>query len=47
MKRTVTIVSLAVLAIVIAFSAFLGTRHPVSGATEAPSPLLGKYAPTL
>src|ERR1700692_3970990 len=40
-------VSLAVLAIVIAFSAFLGTRHPVSGPTDAPSPLLGKVAPKL
>ncbi|HUZ40916.1 MAG TPA: TlpA disulfide reductase family protein [Acidimicrobiales bacterium] len=47
MKRTVTMISVAVLAIVIAFSAFLGTRHPVSGATDAPSPLLGKVAPTL
>jgi len=46
-KRTVTMISIAVLAIVIAFSAFLGTRHPVSGATEAPSPLLGKVAPKL
>lgn len=46
MKRTVTFVSLAILAVVIALSAFLATRHPVSGATDAPSPLLGKYAPT-
>jgi cytochrome c biogenesis protein CcmG/thiol:disulfide interchange protein DsbE len=46
-KRTVTLISVAVLAIVIALSAFLGTRHPVSGATEARSPLLGKLAPTL
>jgi peroxiredoxin len=46
-KRTVTLISVAVLAIVIAFSAFLGTRHPVSGATVAPSPLLGKVAPAL
>jgi peroxiredoxin len=46
-KRTVTIVSVVVLAIVIAFSAFLATRHPVSEATEAPSPLLGKTAPAL
>jgi len=47
MKRTVMIVSLAVLAVVIALSAFLATRHPVSGATVAPSPLLGKTAPAL
>ena len=47
MKRTVTIVSVAVLVLVIAFSAFLATRHPVSDATDAPSPLLGKIAPAL
>jgi cytochrome c biogenesis protein CcmG/thiol:disulfide interchange protein DsbE len=46
-KRTVTIVSLSVLALVIALSGFLATRHPVSQATEAPSPLLGKLAPRL
>jgi peroxiredoxin len=46
-KRTVTFISVAVLAIVIAFSAFLATRHPVSDATVAPSPLLGKMAPKL
>lgn len=40
-------ISVAVLAIVIALSAFLATRHPVSGATDAPSPLLGKAAPAL
>ena len=44
MKRTVTYISVAVLVIVIAFSAFLATRHPVSSATDAPSPLLGKVA---
>jgi peroxiredoxin len=43
----VTIVSLSILAVVIAFSAFLASRHPVSGATVAPSPLLGKLAPSL
>jgi len=35
-----------VLAVVIAFSALLATRHPVD-ATDAPSPLLGKLAPAL
>ena len=40
-------ISLAVLAIVIALSAFLATRHPVSGATDAKSPLLGRVAPAL
>lgn len=47
MKRTVTIISLSVLAVVIALSGFLATRHPVSPATDAPSPLLGKLAPAL
>ncbi len=47
MKRTVTIISLAVLAIVIALSGFLATRHPVGPATVAPSPLLGKLAPSM
>jgi len=46
-KRTVTIISLVVLAIVIALSGFLATRHPVGPATVAPSPLLGKLAPSL
>lgn len=47
MKRTVTIISLAVLAIVIALSGFLATRHPIGPATVAPSPLLGKLAPSV
>ena len=47
MKRTVTIISLSVLAMVIALSGFLATRHPVGPATVAPSPLLGKFAPSL
>jgi thiol-disulfide isomerase/thioredoxin len=46
-KRTVTIVSLVILAIVIALSGFLATRKPVGPATVAPSPLLGKIAPDL
>jgi peroxiredoxin len=46
-RRTVTVVSLGVLAVLIVFSAFLATRHPISAATEAPSPLLGKLAPAL
>jgi peroxiredoxin len=46
-RRTVMVVSLGVLALLIAFSAFLATRHPISAATEAPSPLLGKLAPAL
>ena len=33
--------------VVIALSAFLATRHPVSDATVAPSPLLGKSAPAI
>ena len=47
MKRTVTIVSLVILAIVIALSGFLASRKPVGPATVAPSPLLGKFAPTI
>jgi thiol-disulfide isomerase/thioredoxin len=43
-KRTVTIISLSVLVVLIAFSAFLATRQP-SDATVAQSPLLGKLAP--
>jgi peroxiredoxin len=46
-KRTVTIVSLVIMAIVIALSGFLATRKPVGPATVAASPLLGKIAPTL
>jgi cytochrome c biogenesis protein CcmG/thiol:disulfide interchange protein DsbE len=40
-------VSVAVAVLVVALSAFLGTRHPVGEATSAPSPLLGKMAPAL
>ena len=47
MKRTVLIISLTILALVVAFSGFLATRHPVSDATVAPSPLLGRVAPAL
>ena len=39
--------SLVALAVVVALSLFLATRHPVSDATSAPSPLLGKTAPVL
>jgi thiol-disulfide isomerase/thioredoxin len=37
--------SVVVLVLVVALSVFLGTRHPVGEATNAPSPLLGKMAP--
>ncbi len=47
MKRTVLVVSLSILAVVIAFSGFLATRRPVGNATVAPSPLLGKVAPAI
>jgi peroxiredoxin len=46
-KRTVAILSAVVLVVLVAFSAFLATRHPVSDATVAPSPLLGKPAPAI
>jgi cytochrome c biogenesis protein CcmG/thiol:disulfide interchange protein DsbE len=45
MKRTVLISSLALLVVLIAFSVFLGTRHPVSQATTVQTPLRGKIAP--
>lgn len=47
MKRTVAFTSLVVLVLVVVLSIFLATRHPVSDATNAPSPLLGKMAPSL
>ncbi len=46
MKRTIMISSLAALVVIIAFSIFLATRQPVTDATFAQSPLLGKAAPT-
>jgi cytochrome c biogenesis protein CcmG, thiol:disulfide interchange protein DsbE len=46
MKRTVMIISLSVLVIAVAFSAFLATRQP-SAAIVAQSPLLGKPAPAV
>ena len=39
--------SLAVFALVVALSALLVTRQPVSVATSAPSPLLGRVAPNI
>ena len=47
MKRTITIGSLCALVVVVAFSFFLATRHPISEATSEPSPLLGKSAPAV
>jgi len=46
-KRTVATVSAMALVVLVAFSIFLATRHPVSDATVAPSPLLGKTAPAI
>jgi cytochrome c biogenesis protein CcmG/thiol:disulfide interchange protein DsbE len=46
-RRTVAIWSIAVLVVVIALSIFLGSRQPVTPATSAPSPLLGKIAPAV
>ncbi|MFZ1062591.1 MAG: TlpA disulfide reductase family protein [Acidimicrobiales bacterium] len=45
MRRTVLLVSLAVLVLVVAFSVFLATRQPVTDATDVTSPLLGRIAP--
>lgn len=47
MKRSVMVISLAAIVVVVALSLFLATRNPVTSATEAPSPLLGKPAPAL
>ncbi len=47
MKRTVLISALSIFALVVAFSGFLATRHPVNDATNAPSALLGRAAPPL
>lgn len=47
MRRSVLVTSLAALVIVAALSVFLATRHPVSDATSAPSPLLGLAAPVV
>ena len=47
MKRSVMISSLVALVIVAALSLFLGLRHPVGGAADGQSPLLGKTAPAL
>ncbi len=41
------IASLAALVVVAGLSLFLATRHPVGGATNEQSPLLGKTAPAL
>ncbi len=38
-------IALVVIVVVVALSLFLATRHPVTSATEAPSPLLGTTAP--
>lgn len=47
MKRSVMVTSLVALAVVVAFSVLLATRHPVSDASATQSPLLGKDAPAL
>ena len=47
MRRSVAITSIGVLVVVAALALFLATRHPVTDATEAPSPLLGRLAPAL
>lgn len=39
--------ALVALAVVVALSLFLATRHPAGDASSAPSPLLGKSAPAL
>jgi cytochrome c biogenesis protein CcmG/thiol:disulfide interchange protein DsbE len=39
--------ALLAIVVVVAFSLFLATRHPIGGATNTQSPLLGKVAPAL
>jgi len=46
MKRVVTLISVGIFVVIIVFSVFLGTRQPVTDATDANSPLLGKIAPS-
>jgi thiol-disulfide isomerase/thioredoxin len=46
-KRSIMISSLAALVVVAALSLFLALRHPVGGAADEQSPLLGKTAPAL
>jgi thiol-disulfide isomerase/thioredoxin len=43
----VLISSLVALVVIVAFSVFLGTRQPVTSATDAQSPLLGEVAPRI
>ena len=45
MRRSVTFASLLVLVVAVGLAVLLGTRSPVTNATNAPSPLLGKPAP--
>ena len=47
MRRTIKIASWLVLVVIVAFSIFLGTRHPVGNATSTRSPLLGLKAPAI
>jgi cytochrome c biogenesis protein CcmG/thiol:disulfide interchange protein DsbE len=46
-KRSIMISSLVALVVVAALSLFLALRHPVGGAADEQSPLLGKEAPAL
>jgi len=46
-RRSVRAASLAGLALVVAASLFLATRHPVGDVASAPSPLLGRRAPAI
>jgi cytochrome c biogenesis protein CcmG/thiol:disulfide interchange protein DsbE len=43
----VRLIALSALVVVAGLSVFLATRHPVTDAAEAPSPLLGKVAPAI
>ncbi len=47
MRRSVALSAIAVLVVATGLSLLLATRHPVSEATSAPSPLLGHVAPAV
>ncbi len=47
MRRAVRVAAAVALVLVVGLSVLLATRHPVSEATSAPSPLLGRPAPAL
>lgn len=47
MRRSIALTAITVLLAVAGLSVLLATRHPITAASEAPSPLLGRVAPPL